>query len=164
VFAQHMRDLGTPTQPLALFTTIRDRLGDDARFACAWLGDTPIAAGAGFRFGHEFEITWASALRSHARLSANMAVYHALMNHAIAEGLRIFNFGRSTPGSGPHKYKQQWGVRDEPLWWYGHGRGAAPASTPSPQDGRFSWGPRVWRHLPAAMATWLGPRIVRYIP
>jgi hypothetical protein len=36
--------------------------------------------------------------------------------------------------------------------------------TPSPDDAGYAWGPRLWKRLPAAVATMLGPRIVRYIP
>jgi len=164
VFSRHMRDLGTPTQGRLLFETIARVFPDDAWFGCAWLGGRPIAAGAGFRWGAEFEMTWASSLSEFNRTSANMGLYRAFMERAIAEGCTRFNFGRCTPGSGTHRYKLQWGGRDEPLWWYQHTSGGAPAATPSPDHGAFSWGPRLWKRLPLPVATALGPRIVRLIP
>jgi hypothetical protein len=85
------------------------------------------------------------------------------MEHAIAEGVSLFNFGRCSPESGTHRFKRQWGSRDEQLHWYqyaSHGE----AATPSPDDGAYSWGPRVWRRLPLPVATALGPWIVRSIP
>jgi hypothetical protein len=114
-------------------------------------------------FGDEFELTWASSLREYNREAPNMLLYWSLMERAVNEGIKTFNFGRCSPGSGAHKYKMQWGGREQPLWWYGlseRGNGA----TPSPNDAAFQWGPRLWRHLPVAVATTLGPRIVRYIP
>lgn len=164
VFSRHMRDLGTPTQGRRLFEAIARAFPDDAWFGCAWLGGRPIAAGAGFRWGTEFEMTWASALSEFNRTSANMGLYRAFMERAIAEGCSRFNFGRCTPGSGTHRYKLQWGGRDEPLWWYQHTPGGAPADTPSPDHGAFSWGPRIWKRLPLSLATAMGPRIVRLIP
>ena len=164
VFARHMRDLGTPTQGRRLFDAIARTFPDDAWFGSAWLGGKPIAAGAGFRWGGEFEMTWASALSEFNRTSANMGLYRAFMERAISEGCTRFNFGRCTPGSGTHRYKLQWGGRDEPLWWYQHTSGGAPAATPSPDHGAFSWGPRLWKRLPLPVATALGPRIVRLIP
>lgn len=163
VFAHHMRDLGTPTQPERLFAAIAETFPDDAWFACAYLRGQPVAAGCGFVFGDEFELTWASSLRAFNREAPNMLLYWALMERAIASGLKTFNFGRCTPGSGTHKFKMQWGGREEPLWWYDLARDAE-AKTPSPDDGAFSWGPRLWRHLPVPIATALGPAIVRYIP
>jgi serine/alanine adding enzyme len=164
VFTQHMRDLGTPVMPRAWFEAIAETFGDAAWFGCAWLGGAPVACGAGFRWGDEVEITWASALRAHSRIAPNMALYWAFIERALLDGARVFNFGRCTPGSSTHRFKRQWGTRDEPLWWYGASREGAPAGTPSPTDGAYAWGPRIWRRLPERVATVLGPRIVRGIP
>jgi len=163
VFARHMRDLGTPTQSRRLFEAIAETFGDDAWFACAYLGGRPVAGGCALRWGSEVEMTWASSLVAYKRSAPNMLLYWNVMERAIAEGLSTFNFGRCSPGSGTHRFKQQWGSRDEPLWWYE----VAPrpgTTTPSPHDAGYSWGPRIWRWLPEPVATVLGPRIVRYIP
>jgi len=163
VFARHMRDLGTPTQPHGLFRAIAETFGPDAWFGCAYYEGRPVAAGAGFRWASEFEMTWASALSAYNRVAPNMLLYWAFMERAIAEGLTLFNFGRCTPGAGTHRFKRQWGSRDEPLWWYQRAR-TTTATTPSPDDPAFAWGPRLWRHVPLSLATALGPRIVRFIP
>jgi serine/alanine adding enzyme len=163
VFSRHMRDLGTPTQPQALFRAIAETFGPDAWFGCAYYEGRPVAAGAGFRWAREFEMTWASALAAYNRVAPNMLLYWAFMERAIAEGVTLFNFGRCTPGAGTHRFKRQWGSRDEPLWWYQRAR-TTTAATPSPDDSAFAWGPRLWRHLPLSLATALGPRIVRLIP
>lgn len=163
VFSRHMRDLGTPTQSLAFFREIAKEFPDDCWFAAAYLVGQPVAAGCGFRFGDELEMTWASSLREYNRESPNMLLYWAFMQRAIAEGISRFNFGRCTPGTGTHRFKMQWGGREQPLWWY---RLAASDSvtTPSPKSPAFRWGPRIWRRLPASIATAFGPSIVRYIP
>jgi FemAB-related protein (PEP-CTERM system-associated) len=163
VFARHMRDLGTPVQPRKLFDAINEVFPDDAQFGCAYLDGQPIAAGCGFRWGGEFEMTWASALVEFKHLSANMLLYWAFMERCINEGVRLFNFGRCTPNGGTHRFKQQWGSRDQPLWWYYRAAGAR-ASTPSPDDGAYSMGPRIWRHLPLAVANTVGPHLVQYVP
>ena len=165
VFSRHMRDLGTPTQPRRLFEVIAEVFGDEAWFGCAYLGEQPVACGCGFRWGSEFEMTWASSLVEHKRIAPNMLLYWSFMERAIDEGLTLFNFGRCSPGAGTHRFKLQWGSRDEQLWWYGRAaNGDAEAATPSPNDSGYSWGPRLWKHLPTPVATVLGPRIVRYIP
>jgi FemAB-related protein (PEP-CTERM system-associated) len=164
VFCRHMRDLGTPVQSKQFFRALQNAFADDVWFGCAYLGAEPVACGCGFQWGDEVEITWASALREHSRIAPNMALYWAFIERAVQERLRTFNFGRCTPGSGTHRFKLQWGGREEPLWWYQFSPGGSRAATPSPQDGGLSWGPRVWRKLPVPVATALGPRIVRYIP
>ena len=163
VFARHMRDLGTPVLGRGFFAAIADAFPEDTWVGCAWLGSTPIAAGWGFRWGDELEMTWASALKAYNPIAPNMVLYWGFLERCAQQGVRLFNFGRCTPGSGTHRFKQQWGGRDETLWWYQYPAGAA-AATPSPHDPRYSWGPRLWRRLPLALATALGPHVVRFVP
>ena len=167
VFAEHMRDLGTPAQPRALFETLANVFPDDTQFAVAYHAGRPIACGCGFLWNGEFEITWASALRSHRAMSPNMLVYWALMERMTLAGARLFNFGRCTRGSGTHRFKMQWGGREEQLWWYQESNRSAadgPAATPSPDQGVFALATKVWQRLPVPIATMLGPSIVRFIP
>jgi FemAB-related protein (PEP-CTERM system-associated) len=163
VFARHMRDLGTPIQPRLLFSTIAEVFGESVWFGCAYHAERPVACGCGFRWDNEFEMTWASSLNAYNRLAPNMLLYWSFMERAICEGVRVFNFGRCSPGAGTHRFKRQWGSRDEPLWWYDLASRNG-ATTPSPTDSSYAWGPRLWKHLPERVATALGPRIVRYIP
>lgn len=163
VFAEHMRDLGTPAQPREFFRAIARAFGDDVWFATAWLEGKPIACGAGFRWGTEFEITWASSLRAYNKVSANMGLYWALIERCAQEGFTRFNFGRCTPGSATHTFKAQWGALDEPLWWYA-GRGMAEAGTPSPDSAKFKLAVRAWQKLPRAVTDLIGPLVVKNIP
>jgi FemAB-related protein (PEP-CTERM system-associated) len=163
VFARHMRDLGTPVMPRAFFERIAATFPAAVRIAVAYMDSRPVATGLGFRYGDEFEITWASSLVEVKRSAPNMLVYWELMRGCVQEGVRRFNFGRCTPGGGTHRFKLQWGGRDAPLYWYQ--RAARPDSaTPSPDEGAFAWGPGIWKRLPVPVATALGPRIVKYIP
>lgn len=163
VFSRHMRDLGTPTQPLRFFEAIAEQFPEDAWFGCAYYQGRAIAAGCALRWANEVEMTWASALVEYKRIAANMLLYWSFMERAIDDGARVFNFGRCTPGEGTHRFKQQWGSRDVPLWWYDLATRPG-TTTPSPKDSSYSWGPRVWKKLPVSVATALGPRIVQYIP
>jgi FemAB-related protein (PEP-CTERM system-associated) len=165
VFSHHMRDLGTPTLPRRFFEEIARRFEDAAWFGCAWLLGEPVACGAGFRWGDEFEMTWASSLSRYNRIAPNMLLYWAFMKRALAEGVNRFNFGRCTPDSGTHRFKRQWGSRDEPLFWYQWTEaGNGDAATPSPDQGKYSWGPRLWRRLPLGVSRLVGPWIVKSIP
>lgn len=161
VFATHMRDLGTPVLPRKFFERIVHHFPDSARVAVACFEDKPVACGLAFRFGDEMEITWASSLLEVKRIAPNMLVYWEMLQTAVREGVRRFNFGRCTPGGGTHRFKQQWGGQDEPLFWYQYGRGT---HTPSPEDGVYALGARLWQRMPVPLATALGPRIVKFIP
>jgi FemAB-related protein (PEP-CTERM system-associated) len=163
VFARCMRDLGSPTHPLHFFRSISSELQDRVWFACAYLRDKPVAAGCALHWKQELEITWAAALREYNPLAPNMLLYWSFLERAIQAGLRSFDFGRSTPGSGTHRFKQQWGARDLPLYWFRETRRAGN-STPNKDQGSFSLATRVWRHVPVPLATLIGARLRGGIP
>ena len=163
VFSRHMRDLGTPTQPRRFFREIASTFPDDVTFGCGYVNGQLASCGCGFTWNGEFEMSWASALRAFDHAKPNMGMYWAFMERLADAGIRTFNFGRSTPGSGTHAFKQHWGARDEPLWWYDVSRDGQ-AITPSPQQGTYAWGVKLWQRVPVPVATAAGPYIVRYIP
>ena len=165
VFTRNMRDLGTPTLPRRFFENIREVFPDSATFGCVYMDGLPVAAGAGFRWAGEFELTWASSLREYNRKAPNMLLYWGLMERAIRDGLAVFNFGRCTPGGGTHRFKLQWGGRDEALWWYHHSPGRQVVATPTPDANRaFALGTRLWKTLPLPVANRLGPLLASHIP
>jgi len=163
VFSRHMRELGTPTLPRRFFAALVARFPQDVSIGCVYHGVRPIAGGFGFRWGDEFELSLVSALQEYHRSYANMLLYWVFIERVATQGVRLFNFGRCTPGGGTHQFKQQWGSRDVPLPWYQPLAGRRVA-TPSPHERAFSWGPAVWKRLPLVLANALGPSIVRMIP
>lgn len=165
VLSRHMRDLGTPVMPRRFFEVVAETFAKDVHFAVAYLGDKPIACGCGFLWDDEFEITWASALRTHRALSPNMLVYWELMQRVSQAGARRFNFGRCSPGSGTYRFKTQWGGRETPLWWY-HCTPTAmyERTVPSQERGAFAVASRIWQRLPLPVTNFFGPSIARFIP
>ncbi|MDQ3556897.1 MAG: FemAB family PEP-CTERM system-associated protein [Gemmatimonadota bacterium] len=163
VFARNMRDLGTPVLPRGFFECIARVFPGQAVFGATYLGDVTVAAGCGFAYGDEFEITWASSLREYNRLAPNMLLYWDFMEHVIDRGVRVFNFGRCTPGEGTHRFKLQWGGADVPLPWAQWSPGAVDA-TPSPDRPLFRLATSAWQRLPLPIANRLGPLLSRQIP
>lgn len=163
VLAHNMRDLGTPVQSLAFYRAIAETFGESAWFACAYIDGVAVSGGCGFAWDREMEITWSSSLRHSSQLRPGYLLHWSFLERAAQRGLSVGNFGRSTPGSGTHEYKQQWGGRDQPQWWYFRSR-SGQSSTPAPNDGKFAWGPRLWRRLPVGLATRLARMISKSIP
>lgn len=163
VFVRNMRDLGTPVLPRDLFRRLPALFEDEVTFAVVYDGDRPIAAGCGFHFGGEFELTWASSLREYNRAAPNMLLYWRLMENAIEQGARAFNFGRCTPGGGTHRFKSQWGGEDEPLPWAVWSP-SGKAATPNPEQGKYKLATSIWSKLPVSLTRVLGPPLARRIP
>ena len=163
VFAQNMRLLGTPVLPRRLFERFAAVFPEHVEFAVVYHGDVPIAAGCGFRFGSEFELTWASSLREYNKQAPNMLLYWSLMERMIELGITTFDFGRCTPDSGTHAFKKQWGGHDVALPW-AQWSARNVDSTPSPNQGVYKWAVAAWRHLPLAVTNRVGPLIATRLP
>lgn len=163
IFCVNMRDLGTPVLPRSFFTRALHVFEEEIVVAAVYHEDTPVAAGAGFVHGSEFEITWASALREYSRMAPNMLLYWSLMEEMIKRGVKRFNFGRCTPDSGTHRFKSQWGGRDVPLPWAQWSAEDVDA-TPNPDSPTFEMAVKVWQKLPLAVTNRVGPWLARSIP
>jgi serine/alanine adding enzyme len=164
VFSRHMRDLGTPVLPRELFERIANVFRDGSLFGAVYHGEEPIAAGCGLAWRGELEMTWAASLREYNRLAPNMLLYWSFMERAIKQRMRAFNFGRSTPGAGTHRFKRQWGGEDVPLpWLQWSARGLS--ATPNPDgSAMFQWATRVWQRVPLPLTRRFGPTLARLIP
>ncbi len=162
VLARKLRDLGTPVHPRAFFAAITRHFPERVQFSAAFSGKTVVAAGCGFFWQGEYEITWSGALREYMRLNANMTLYWALMEEAIRRGATVFNFGRCTPGGGTHEFKRQWGSRDVELPWRQWPDGGAGA--PSGEGAGMRLATDAWKRLPIGVANRLGPVLARRIP
>jgi hypothetical protein len=92
-----------------------------------------------------------------------MLLYWAFMQRAIVRGVRVFNFGRCTPGGGTHRFKRQWGGTDVPLAWRQWSANGVHA-TPSPERPVYRAAAAVWRRLPLALVNRLGPVLARQLP
>ncbi|HEY2164506.1 MAG TPA: FemAB family XrtA/PEP-CTERM system-associated protein [Gemmatimonadaceae bacterium] len=164
VFARNMRDLGTPVLPRAFFEKVARVFGDSVSFTVVYTAQgAPAAAACCLTWHDETEVTWASSLRELNHLSPNMLLYASLMEQAIGKGARVFNFGRSTPGSPTHKFKLQWGGLDVPLPWPSWSATGA-ASPPSPDRPLFQVATGIWRRLPLPVANRVGPMLSRHLP
>src|SRR5690606_39786963 len=58
-----------------------------------------------------------SSLREYNWKAPNMLLYWSFREELSRRGVGVFNCGRCTPGGGTHRFKLQWGGRDEPLCW-----------------------------------------------
>ncbi len=164
IFCVNMRALGTPVYGRVFFERILHHLPEAARILSVRRDGLCLAAGITYRHGETMEMPWASSLPEFRPLCANVLLYWEAMQRACLAGCGIFDFGRSSPDSGPWRFKQQWGSTPLPLTWeylLAPGMDLPDLNTQSP---RFQAAINVWKRLPLAVTNFLGPRIVRCIP
>ena len=163
VFSRNMRDLGTPVFPKSMFARMLELFPESTRVFVVYLDDTPAAAGITLGYRDRLEIPVASSLREFNRQAVNMLLYWCVLEHAVDKGYSVFDFGRSTVDSGPHRFKKQWGARPEALNWHYWLREGGELPQLNPSNPKFELATAVWRRMPVPIATFLGPRIVRYL-
>ncbi len=164
VFAENMRDLGTPVYGRAFFQAVLRELPQDTWICCVYLDETPVASGFLLAFGEMLEIPWASSLRKFSRLGPNMLLYWSALEFACRRGYRVFDFGRSSPDSGTYRFKEQWGAKPLPLYWHYWVRNGGALPDLTPHNPKMQVAIRVWRHLPIALTRLVGPAIVKNLP
>lgn len=166
VFAEVMRDLGTPVYPRRFFETLLDRCSDQCTLIVLKLDGTPVSAGFLVSHRDRIEIPWAATLTAVKSRSINMALYWEVLRHAVERGATVFDFGRSTIDSGPYRFKLQWGARAVPLHWtvWSPGARSETIASGAPAGGLRRHMTRAWSRLPLAMANRLGPMISPDLP
>ncbi len=162
VFAHHMRDLGTPVYGKEFFTSILAKFPEDTKLVVGYSGASPVSCAFLLVHNNEWEIPWASTLRSANRINANMALYASILEFVIQRGGTRFDFGRSTINAPTHKFKKQWGAIEVPCYWYYSDPAKAGALTTSSK--KYAMAIKAWQHLPIPVANLLGPRLVRNLP
>ena len=163
VFAENMRDLGTPVYPRAFFASVMERFPARTRIHVVRLGEEVVASSLTFAWRDSIEVPWASSLRRHRDKSPNNLLYWAMLQQAIADRRRVFDFGRSTPNEGTYHFKSQWGAEPGPMHWeYWLASGALPDQ--SPANPKYRAAIAVWRRLPLWVSNRVGPHLVRHLP
>ena len=164
VFARNMRDLGTPVYPKNFFAQIFDRFTDISRLFVVRIGEQPVAAG--MTIGHQatLEIPFASSLREFNRCSPNMLLYWSVLQYAVCQGFKSFDFGRSSKDSGPYRFKKQWGAEEQGLSWHYILHRGDQLPQINPDNPKYRLAVNIWRRLPVSVANLLGPRVVKHLP
>ncbi len=164
VFCVNMRALGTPVYAKDFFATVLRSLPRDIRIVAVRRGSRTLAAGITYAHGGVTEMPWASSLPAFRHLCPNNLLYWEAVREACLQGRALFDFGRSSPGSGPWRFKIQWGAREEPLCWdYILPPGMRPPDVTTANP-KFRLASAVWKLMPLGLTRLLGPRIVRCIP
>ena len=164
VFAVNMRNLGTPVYSRVFFQEILRTFPNDTH-VCV-VRQEGRAAAASFLIGNRdtVEAVWSASLSQYRALKPNMFLYWSLLCYAAQKGYRYFDFGRSSVGSGTHRFKLQWAPKEVPLHWaYWLAQGSElPALNPENPKYRLAiW---LWQRLPLSLTKWIGPKIVRCLP
>ena len=161
VYAESVRNLGTPVFPASLFAEVLDRFGDAADILTVRHRGVAVASVLSLYWRGTVYPYWGGGTHSARALRANDRMYFALMGHARARGCTRFDFGRSKVGSGPAAFKRNWGFAGQPLTYFTRtADGAAPREI-NPLSPKYRLQIAAWQRLPLPVANAIGPWIAR---
>ena len=164
IFSINMRDLGTPVYPKYFFGNILDHFHESSWICTVSAGTTPVASGFLLGFKEKLEIPWASSIRAYNRLGPNMLLYWSCLEFACNRVFRVFDFGRSTVGENTHRFKEQWGAVQHPMFWHYWMSKEGPMPEINPRNPKYRFAIGMWKKLPVPITRVFGPRIVRNLP
>ncbi len=157
VYAESVRNLGTPVFPRSLFEAMALQWGEDADIVTVRAEGKPVASVLSLYFKGVVHPYWGGGTREARALRANDLLYFSLMRHAAARGCTGFDFGRSKLGSGAYAFKKNWGFAPRPLTYAAKGAHREL----DPRSPRYRLQSAAWRRLPMPLANRLGPLLSR---
>ncbi|MDE1466583.1 FemAB family XrtA/PEP-CTERM system-associated protein [Aurantiacibacter sp. D1-12] len=159
VYAESVRNLGTPVFPRSLFDATLDRLNAD--ILTVWQGETPVASVLSLYHDGAVMPYWGGGTWAARGLRANDLMYYKLMLHARERGCDRFDFGRSKTESGAYFFKKNWGFEPEPLSYASWTAPGHESRDADPTSAKHQARIALWKKLPTALTNRLGPLIAR---
>ncbi|MEL6364626.1 MAG: FemAB family XrtA/PEP-CTERM system-associated protein [Pseudomonadota bacterium] len=163
LYAESVRNLGTPVFPEKLLHEIAAAFSDDVEFSVVSKEGQPLAGLVTF-FHRETALPYYGGALPAARAAhAYDYLYWSLMRRASARGATEFDFGRSKIGTGAYDYKKFWGFEATPLQYQYHLVKADAVPDVNPNNPKYAVFVSAWKKLPTAVSTRLGPFLARQL-
>ncbi len=164
IYAESVRNLGTPVFSKKLFTQLKATFGD----RCETLvindkNNQAVSSVLSFYYKDQVLPYYGGGKFEARDLKSNDFMYFQLMQIAHQKGMSHFDFGRSKNDSGSYKYKKHWGMDEHPL----HYRVALVKSKAlpnlSPNNPKYKYFIKVWQKLPLSLSQKVGPLLSKYL-
>jgi serine/alanine adding enzyme len=159
VWTIRMHELGTPCYPRRLFVSILETFPEAARVFLARHHEVTTAVLFAHTFQGWVQSCWGAALREYDDIGPNYVLNWAAIEYYCGRGMKAFDFGRSTVGSGQHTFKERWGACPVKLCWQYWTPDGKEVALARPDDPRYRRKVEIWRRMPLWMSRLLGPVI-----
>lgn len=162
VYAENVRNHGTPALSKSYFTALHHSFGKDCEILMIRGSDgKPISAILSFYFRDQVLAYYAGERSSARNTAANDLKYWELMKRAASRGSKIFDLGRSKKGTGSFDFKRLWEFEAHQLHYeyvlFKHD--SIPQN--NPMNPKYRLFIALWQRLPIPVANAIGPLIMR---
>jgi FemAB-related protein (PEP-CTERM system-associated) len=161
IYAESVRNLGTPVFSRRYFRILTDVFADAADIVTILDQETPIASVMNFYFRDQVLPYYGGGSAAARTRAGNDFLYWETMRRAADRGYRLFDFGRSKIGTGSFAFKHNWGFDPEKLHYRFRLQPGQPMPDHNPLNPKYRAFIAAWKRLPLPVANLLGPFIVR---
>jgi FemAB-related protein (PEP-CTERM system-associated) len=161
IYAESVRNLGTPVVARRYFDLLLDAFKDAADIVTVLDDGQPIASVLNFYFREEVLPYYGGGTIQARHRAGNDFMYWEVMRRAVDRGCRIFDFGRSKIGTGAYAFKHNWGFEPAPLHYRYQLAPGAVIPEHNPLNPKYRLFIAAWKRLPLPVANVLGPPLVR---
>jgi FemAB-related protein (PEP-CTERM system-associated) len=161
IYAESVRNLGTPVFSRRYFQILMDVFGDAADIVTIMDQDAPIASVMNFYFRNEVLPYYGGGSAAARGRAGNDFLYWETMRRAADRGCTVFDFGRSKLGTGSYSFKHNWGFEPEKLHYRFRLKPGESIPDHNPLNPKYRLFIAAWKRLPLPVANLVGPFIVR---
>ena len=161
IYAESVRNLGTPVFGARYFRILADVFGDSMDVLTILDGERPVASVLNFYYRGEVLPYYGGGTSAARAVAANDLMYWEVMRRAAARDCWLFDFGRSKVGTGAFAFKKNWGFTPQPLLHRYRLKPGAAIPDHNPLNPKYRLFIEGWKRLPLPIANRLGPIIVR---
>jgi len=164
IYSRRMHELGTPAYPRKLMAAMLDMFPENVRLFVIRLEDMCVGAGLITHFNRIAEIPCSATLSKFNSLYPNRLLYWNIIKYCCDHGAKLFDFGRSSVGSGNYEFKRRWRAKPVQLNYQYWVRPGHRLSILSPDNPKYRKKVQMWKKLPLWVARLAGPYISRNLP
>ncbi len=161
VYAESVRNLGTPVFPRRLFSAIEAAFPGRTEYFSACDAAGPVSSAMLFWFRDTVcPYYWGGTERARG-VAGNDYLCWQILCRAAARGVGTFDFGRSKIGTGAHQWKVNWGFEPHPLAYeYELVRDRVMPDV-NPLNPKYRLFIETWKRLPLPLTMLIGPWLSR---
>lgn len=161
VYAESVRNLGTPVFPKLFFVELKNEFGDDCEVTVIKKDGVVISSVMSFYYKDTVLPYYGGGTADARSYKANDFMYWSLMRRAVERHIKIFDFGRSKKGAGSYSFKKNWGFEPTPLSYKYALVKTDNLPEINPTNPKYKYFIKIWRRLPMRVANTLGPLLAR---
>ena len=161
MYSESVRNLGTPVLAKKYYRALFETFADKCTVLTILSDGNPVASVLNFYFKDQVLPFYGGGTAAARACKANDFMYWELMRLSVAQGVKVFDFGRSKNGAGSFRFKKHWGFEPEPLYYRFHLVNAKQMPDLSPVNPKFQLAVKMWQKLPLPISRTLGPIIAR---